>query len=597
MTAARRPGPWVRACAPTLAVLLLALLCPSARAQIQPAVTLDGPSAQIVAFGGAAMAPDGSGGVVYLKRVGGVAHVFVARYVSRKWLAPVQVDGEDPYGASDPRIGAADHGELLVVWATPFASVDEKSVYRLLSSELVPGAQLFAPPVIVDRNIGEADEVSPDLAMSGSGTADLVYRVVKPGQGQRSSIPLLRAGDVDEEVRVARFAGQRWVDMGEINRDTGISMRAPTSANAPRIALGSGGAAVVVWQEPETDGTARIWARRLFGTTIDYAMLVSATSSHGAPLTYDADAPSVAVSSLGQAEVAYRQLSGPGSPLGGPRIFLDVLPSGEAESGEEFLGADPLGPEVSGGEAAAIGRPSIDIDEHNVMRSLYDADGSASVIEGNDLDRLSAAVDLAPGFSGSPLLAADELEPVTTIDPVGGSVSAWPSADSKGDPALAVQQSFPDGAVQTALLSDGDGGPIGGLAAGRSGLGDALLAFQQGPVGAAAIVATSVSAPPSSFPFSVPRGWIHASRARVEWTPATSANGPLSYFVLLDGHRLAAAPGAQEMVLPGELPDGVHRVQMLVVDAYGQSTLTPAQRLLIGRPPRVRAHRRKVKAR
>jgi hypothetical protein len=596
MISAGKPSLCARACAPAL-LALLALLCQAADAQIQPAVTLDGPSAQIVAFGGAAMAPDGSGGVVYLKRVDGIAHVFVARYVNRKWLAPVQVDGEDPYGASDPRIGAGDHGELLVVWAAPFASVDEKSVYRLLSSELVPGGQVFAPPVIVDRNIAEADEVSPDLAMSGSGTADLVYRVVKSGGGQSSSIPLLRAGDVEEEVRVARFAGERWVDMGEVNHDPGVSMRAPTSANAPRIALGSGGMAVVVWQEPETDGTARIWARRLFGSTIDYAMLVSATSFHGAPLTDDADAPSVAVSSLGQAEVAYRQLSDPGSPLGGPRIFLNVLPSGEAESGEEFLGAAPLGPEAPGGEAAAIGRPSIDVDEHNVMRSLYDEDGSASVIEANDLGRLSAAVDLAPGFSGSPLLAADELEPLTTVDPIGGSVSAWPSADSRGDPALAVQQSFPDGAMQTALLSDSDGGPIGGLAAGRSGLGDALLAFQQGPVGAAAIVATSVSAPPSSFPFSVPQGWIHASQARVEWAPATSADGPLSYFVLLDGHRLAAPPGAQEMRLPAALPDGVHRVQMLVVDADGQSTLTPAQRLRIGRPPRARARRRKVKVR
>lgn len=566
-----------------LAALLVAILPASAGAVIQTATTIDGPSPQIVGFGGVAMAPDGSGGAVYLKQVNGVTHVFVSQYTKRKWLAPVQVDGEDAYAASDPRIAAADGGELLVVWATPFASVNEKTVYRLVSSELTPGSQAFGPPVIVDRNIGEADEASPDLAMSGSGTADVVYRVVKPTQ--RSSIPLLHAGDVDEEVRVARFGGERWADLGEINHDPDISMRAPTSANAPRIALGSGGAAVVVWQEPEADGTARIWARRLFGTTIDYAMLVSATSYHGAPLTYDADAPSLAVSSLGQAEVAYRQLSGPGSPLPGSRIFLNVLPSGEAQSGGVFLGAELVGPELPGGEATAVGRPAVDVDEHNSTRLLYDGAGTARAVEANDLGKLSSALDLAPAFAGSQLTAASELEPVTIVNPAGGGVSAWPSADSKGDPALAVEEDFPDGSAQTALLSDSAGGPIAAAAAGRSGLGDALLAFQQGPVGDAAIVGAGVSAPPTSFPVSVPQGWIKPSQARVEWSPAASADGTLTYYVLLDGHRLTPPPGVQEMALPGQLPNGVHRVQMLAVDPQGQSTLSAPVQLHIGPPP------------
>ena len=81
----------------TLATALAFLAAPRACARrpsavILPAVTIDGPSAEIVGFGGVAMAEDGTGGLVYLKRVDGVTHVFVSRYVGGHWLAPIRVD-------------------------------------------------------------------------------------------------------------------------------------------------------------------------------------------------------------------------------------------------------------------------------------------------------------------------------------------------------------------------------------------------------------------------------------------------------------------------------------------------------------------------
>ncbi len=67
-----------------LAAVVLAALVPSRRgAVILPATTIDGPSEEIVGFGGVAMAEDGTGGLVYLKRVDGVPHVFVSRYRRR----------------------------------------------------------------------------------------------------------------------------------------------------------------------------------------------------------------------------------------------------------------------------------------------------------------------------------------------------------------------------------------------------------------------------------------------------------------------------------------------------------------------------------
>jgi len=530
------------------------------------------------------MAEDGTGGVVYLKRVDGVAHVFVARYIAGKWLAPVRVDTEQPFAASWPRIGAANGGELVVVWATPFATEEGKPVQELLSSTLGPGSEAFGPALIVDPDIREGSGTSPDLAMSPTGQADVVYRVVLP----LGSTSQLHPGDVAESVRVARFGGERWTRMGSVNRDPGLSMRPPTAANAPQIAIGPTGNGIVVWQEPEISGVARIWARRLFGTSLDYVLPVTATTVGSSRIEEDADAPSVAFSRVGQAEVAYRQPAGRGSPLPGPRIFLNILSDGEASGGSEFEGAKIADTAFAGGKNASVGRPSIDINERQSMRLLYDANGSPRVVQGTDLGTTGAQA-LGSPFVGSSLIPAGELPSASVMGPEGGGVSAWPSADPHGAPGVAVREDFPEGGVQTGLVSGGAGGPIGELEVGRSGLGDGLVAFQQGPLGNAAIVTSQVTATPATFVISAPKNWIRPSQARVSWEPAATANGPVSYAVVLDGHRIRATQGALSMKIDSNLlATGLHKLQVLATDRYGQATLTAASILRIdGRPPAV----------
>ncbi len=571
-----------------LALCLLGIALAAAApagAVILPAVTLDGPSEEIVGFGGAAMAEDGTGGVVYLERVAGVPHVFVSRCVGGHWLAPIRVDTAEPYAASWPRIGAADDGELIVVWVTPYATENERPVDELLASTLGPSSSTFGPAIMLDGDVGDGTGTSPDLAVSRSGQADLVYRVVPVTlSAEQQKIPLLRPTDVIEEVRVAHYNGQRWLDLGEINREPGISMRPPTEANAPKIAIGPTGNGIVAWQEPEINGVARIWARRVFGTSLDYVLPVTATSYDGAPINDDADAPSVAFTQLGQAVVAYRQTVGPGSPLPGPRIFVNTLPDGEAGSGAEFLGASVADSDVPGGDAATVGPPSVDIDENRETRLLYDDDGTPRVLEGNDRGQFVSTLSLGPPFDGP------EEAPVSVMDPAGGGVSAWPSANAEGDPGVAVREDFPDGAVQTGLVSGGAGGEVAELAVGRSGLGDGLVAFRQGSLGNAAIVATVVSAPPATFPIEAPKGWIKPAQATVSWAEAPSANGPLSYQVVLDGHALPPVPaGALTMRIPAsELGSGHHEVQVLATDVDAQSTLTaPITIDIDGEPPTV----------
>ena len=566
-----------------LAALGLALDPQRSPAVILPAATIDGPSEDIVGFGGVAMAEDGTGGLVYLKRVGGVAHVFVARYVGGRWLAPIRVDGEQSFAASWPRIGAAEGGQLVVTWATPYATENNRSVDELLGSTLGPGSSSFGPAILIDPDIRDGTGMSPDLAMSSTGRAALVYRVVFNNlNAQQATIPLLRPGDVIEDVRVAHYNGETWSRLGAVNRNSGVSMRPPTQANAPHVAVGQTGNGVVVWQEPDVEGVARIWARRLFASNLDYVLPVSAATFEGTPIGDDADAPSIAISRLGQAEVAYRQGVSAGSPLPGPRIFLNTLPDGESADGSRFVGASVVDQAVDGGKGATIGPPSIDIDEKQDLRLLYDSNGTPRVIEGTGRG-LSGALSLGPPFAGSEPLSA------SVMNPTGGGVSAWPSADAQGAPGVAVREDFPGGAMQTALLRGGSGGPIGELAVGRSGLGDGLVAFQQGPLGNAAIVAAQLTAPPKQFVVSVPAGWVRPSRAVISWLPATSANGPLSYRVVLDGRALPAQLGASQLRLSARgLGSRRHRIQVLATDIDGQATLTPPSTLLVdGQAPTV----------
>src|SRR5690349_15311147 len=90
-----------------------ALALPAAAdARTGPAATIAGPDAAIVDLG-VAMAPDGTGGVVFRRFEDGAPHVYAARYDGERWHAPQRVDVGQRFTSSWPRIGAADHGRLV----------------------------------------------------------------------------------------------------------------------------------------------------------------------------------------------------------------------------------------------------------------------------------------------------------------------------------------------------------------------------------------------------------------------------------------------------------------------------------------------------
>ena len=99
-----------------LALLALTTLPSLASAGWFPAAPVDGPSPDIERLGGVDLARDGTGGVVYLKRVDGAPHVFVSRFNGGQFRPPERVDNGLGAGATGAAIAAADFGRLVVVW-------------------------------------------------------------------------------------------------------------------------------------------------------------------------------------------------------------------------------------------------------------------------------------------------------------------------------------------------------------------------------------------------------------------------------------------------------------------------------------------------
>jgi hypothetical protein len=573
-----------------LSLLALAGFQASAQALITPPTIVAGPSASILGVGNVSIAPDGTGGVVWRQLAGGVPHVFVSRFLNGAWGPPIQVDVGQPGPATFPAIAAGDGGRLLVVWVQPWVSESTggnppKTIYQLVSSLMEPGSSGFGPVVQVDPNdVGDGTGVYPALAMAPDGIAYVVYRVVTfayvPNQPPPPGTPpQLRPGDQLVDVRVARFNGLFWSSLGAVNElPDQVTMRKPTAANAPAIAIDLGGDGLVVWQEPTIDGVARIWARRLFGGTLGNALEVSPEKISGRPVTVDADAPALSFSDYAEAKVAFRLPGGPGSPLATPTIFVNTLLSQFVPGADSFTGA------VAVGGGAAVGPPSVAVDDNGGFDAGFTAAGQTQLVTGTETT--TAAPQSIGATAGDPTLA--------TLDPDGGGAAVWPAVDQAGRPIVAVRQLFPTGGYQTASLSAPISGPIGALSVGPSGQGDALIAFQQGLSSTTQVAVADVQVPPHNFFVFPPLKWVSPSGEQITWQVARNVIGSVSYSVVVDGQiRASGLYGLSYRFSPRALGAGVHRIRVIATDSAGERTVTPVATMRTDpNPPRVRVRTR-----
>jgi len=528
------------------------------------------------------MATDGSGGLVYVKSVEGTPHVFASRFLGGAWEAPMRVDWDVPYGASQPAIAAGPRGELLVVWVGPVATVHGNPRYGLYSARLAAGGESFGPSLLVDPNVGEGNGVAPSIAGTAPGKALVAYRVITYSfpPGVFTTSIQLRPGDVMADVRLARFSGDHWSRIGAVNRNPEASMRPPSPTNGPQVGVGLTGSGVVAWQEPDQTGTARIWMRRIFGSTPGPVLQVSPSSWESKAISADVDAFSLAVTPYAAAKVAFRIGAGSGSALVG-RELVNTLPSTFSPTGGTLEGSAL----ADGGALSAAGPPDVSV----VETSNRSTPTRLAFLAGSRLRQMGGAGALGPIAARSPSPGQAGTAPVVAVDPNGGGIVAYPSLTSAGAPAVAVRQEFGSGAVQTGLVSGNGGGPVAELSLGRSELGDGLLGFRQGEAGRYQIVADRISVPPTKFKVTVPKAWVRPRAAKVSWEAPQSAVGALRYSVLVAGRTVRR--GLRRRVFrpgPSQLGEGILRTQVLATDALGQQLLSGPVRLRVdGEPPEV----------
>lgn len=569
------------------ALLALAAVLPgSAAASVRPAITIDGPSSDILALGGVAMASDGTGGLVYLKRDRGESHAFVSRFIDGQWRAPQRVDTALPFDSSWPQIGAGDGGRLVVVWAQSFAKdVNNVPFRRMYSATIKPGSSSFGPPIAFDSNLHSPNasgdvavsQLYPSLSMNAAGQAYLVYRVVtnacsNNGCGNSAQGTFYRSGDAFADFRLARFNGETWSVLGNINRNNAFSVRPGTVDNSPQVTIDAAGHGVVAFQEPDNTGFDRIWARRLFGSAIGHVLIASPQALAFLPVNGNADSFTLAGASAGAAAVVYRQETAPGSVYSAPRVIENALPSSSNQNAGDFTGARTIDGGIGG-----LGAPAVAVSEPGIFRATF-AGGSALQLAVGDPVSLTAPQSLG-AVTGTD-------RPGITISPDGQTVSAWSTSDGSGEPIVAIEQDLADGRSAKGHVAANVGGSIADLTLTGSGLGDALVAFRQGQGADGQIAATAVQAAPSPFVASGPIVWVRPRSAVLSWQRPTDEFGPITYSAVVDGVvRARGLTGTRYRLDQRGLTTGVYSVAVIATDGAGQQVLSSSGTLMVDRDP------------
>ena len=554
------------------AALLLLLAPASAPAVVYDVQSIEGPSTNVSEIADVAMSEDGSGGIVYLKRVNERDHVFAVQFRNGAWGIPQRVDVGQEFRSSWPRVGAGDGGRLVVTWVQEFGVESD----RLFSATLDPGAVGFQPPVPIDFNVGEATSTYPDLAMNRGGQAYLAYRVVT------DTSPANPPGYVGADLRVARYSGRLWSVLGTpLDRSVASPVREPSAGNAPEVGIDVQGQGVVAWQEPDDEFVDRVWARRLFGASVGIPLQVSPSAWEGAPLRGPADAFSLDVSGFGQAAIAFRQQPGQASKFDAPRVFVNEMPDVFSEGAGAFAGARLIDGSAQGG----LGIPSAAVDPRGLFIAGFGSGAATLLASGDDVTvnpplRLDTA---ASSIAGDPLVDLAE---------TGAAVAVW--RELRGNTGVVgVQERRADGVVEPTLLSAPRGGAIGPVALGGSGLGDAIVAWRQGSDANAQIVATVIDAPPDPFLVLLPSGWQRKATIPIAWDRTLNAIGGVRYSVSVDDEPVTENLRRLHTRLSrDQVDDGRHRIQIFAIDSVGQETGSRTGRLLVDRTgPRVRIRR------
>jgi hypothetical protein len=501
-----------------------------------PLVTIDGPSADILGLSGMAIARDGTGGVAYLKNVGGSPRVFVSRLLGGFFERPQQIDATLPGASSQPVIGATNGGVLMI------AFINGGTLYVVQTGSSSQG--LSAPATFA----GNAS--NPSLQMSTFGKAYLAFTV---------------ADGAGHDVRAAYFGRTGWaLEAAPLNvtpRDD-----AGTGAGRPQVGAAGDGVGVVVWGE-----SGHVYSRRIWGTSPS-VVTEQADSPPAGCTEQSASSPVVGV----QGDSSYAAVAFQATLTCGGRSQQRVLFNrlhGSAYDGITQLDG------LSTASADGAVQPQVVTSEYGAGWVISTRDGSnpldanqlyATQLGNNASARAAVRVDTGRNTASPHAVAATA--------GLFSNLIAWEQKpEASGLSEIRVRFSPRSGLGSEMVLSSPAQGPTeatAGLAAGGDVNGDGAVAWVQGVPRARAVVVGQLYQPPGGVHALARRTYSRISQPLLSWSPVKEA-WRLRYVVAIDGTSLATAPltSARTPILT----DGPHTWQVTASNPAGLTSVsTPA---------------------
>lgn len=506
-------------CASALACLYAAVSASSAQAGFFLGDPIDG--ARIV--GDVDLAHDGTGGVAYIKSVGGVDHVFVARFVDGVFQAPERIDGAFGGYSSQPVIAAAPDGRLAV------AFVNGGYVHGVVR----PQGRGFSPTTA----LGDGSNPSLDMSVHGDAMASFASN----------------AGD----VRVSRLDRDKngWSTLAQV-ADIVPANAAGGGSGRSKIAISADGVGVVTWGE-----AGHVYARKIHRSGLSTAPQDLTPPSFGGKASTGSELPDIdAEEDSSYAWVVFRQVLSGGSS----RILA------RRQRGTTF--DPPIGIDVGDEPGTA---PRVDLTPRGVglaaMSGTRSRQPMATTIDRRDTFGVATKIIWPSAVPPTPTAAMSDNE--------GGLVAAI--IGGPGQPPFVRVRPYLEGRPQPEInLSRPE---LGGVAAGMGleAAGDRAEGFIVVWIQGGKLVAGYSDRPPQSFSLYTSRKCCVAARARLRWAkPPSELWGRPRYQVYVDG-RLAGTTTANSLRLAKRLRGIRHRWQVRAIDVRGQFKSTNVRRLIV----------------
>lgn len=470
------------------------------------------------------VARDGTGGIVFLKDVGGVQHVFVSRLVGGAFLPPEQADATFTGPSSQPVIAAGNGGTLLVAFLNggTLYAVDRSSAN---SPYQVPVA--LASPA-----------ANPVIQMSNFGKAYLAFALAAHG---------------GSDVRAAYYYNGRWaLEPAPLNVTPGDD--AGSSSGRPAVATAGDGVATVVWGEG-----GHIYSRRVWGTSPSVVYEQADPPSVNGWRELGADLPAAAAGGdSSYVGVVFRETFADGGQRQ-QRVLLNRL-HGSVYDGP--IGVDGLstpGPDQAYEPGIAMGElgfglaTSARISSHEVFAGALGYNGAYTGTGEIDTTLSLGAPDVVPATVG-----------------LSSFVVTWQDRGLLSSEIHARYWTPSSGFGPDTVVSDPSQGPTDaarGLAAGGDARGDVAVAWVQGTGAGTRIMVGEQYQVPGAPQARRKLSYDDTTRPVVGWNPGPGW-GPITYLVSVDRIQVGSTT-ATSFRVPTPLAQGIHSWQVTAVNPAG----------------------------